>query len=58
MLHVAQGQNLINVGSIDQAIQNLNLNEDIVYSIREVEHNTMSENYIDHFEALDAIEKE
>ena len=58
MLHVAQGQNLINIDSIDQAIQNLNLKEEIVYSIREIEHNSMGENYIDHFEALDAIEKE
>lgn len=57
-LHVAQGQNLINTENIEQTIVNLNLIEDITFTIRQIEHDAMSAQYIDHFEGLNAIEKE
>ena len=58
VLHVAQGQNLINTDTIDQALRNFNLEDDVMLSLRQTEHDSMSQDYIDHFEALDAIEKE
>lgn len=58
LLHVAQGQNLVNIEPIKDTLENLCLTEQARFSAREHEHMIMSSNFVDHAEAIYAIEKE